>query len=509
MDVTVVGSGYVGLVSAAGLAHAGHRVRAVDADPGRIEMLRRGVLPFVEPGLPEIISDEIAASRLTFELDGEAAIAAGEVILVAVGTHDGNGGWQTDSLANCLTSVARHARAGAVIAIRSTVPPDRLDSLATHAAASRAEAGGTPLPVVLNPEFTREGSALRDFLGPDRIVIGAVDDPSGRGVARMRELYDGFRAPILTMSGRDACMAKLGSNLFLATKISFANELARLCDRFGARVDQVVNVMALDPRIGGAFLRPGVGFGGSCLPNQVAMTVRSFTEAGEDLPLLAAVDRINHQQRLRCVDLLDDLVGGLPGRRIALFGLTFKPGTDDLRDAPALEIAAALIRRGATVIATDPMPPARARAADLVPGLMAVADPREAATGADAVALVTEWPELCALDWREIAGLLRGKVVLDGRNALDPDAIIGAGLTYAAFGRGVGRPEPEMAGAETVRDRVVRITPPRRRGPLSPQARHHRVATASSGATAPWRPGSRSSPTGATAAIPAQENFDG
>lgn len=446
LNVTVVGLGYVGLVTAAGLAHLGHRVRGIDVDRARITRLRRGELPFHEPGLDELVATHSSAGRLSFHDDLEAASADAGVILVAVGTHDGNGGWQTDAIRDCLVALARVAPAGAVVAIRSTLPPDSLDRLAHQTREARAAASpGVELPLVINPEFTREARAVQDFLEPDRIVIGGIDDPSGRGVQSLRELYRDFGAPLLTMSGRDACLTKLGANLFLATKISFANELARLCDRYGARIDRVVHGMSYDARIGGAFLRPGVGFGGSCLPNQVAMTVSSFSEDGDELPLLGAVHQINEHQRSRFVDLLDDLVGGLGGRRVALLGLTFKPGTDDLRDAPSLQIAAALLDRGADVTAADPMPSARSRAGELVPGLHVVADAMDALVGADAVGLVTEWPEFRSLDWPAAALSMRGRVVVDGRNALEPEAVSAAGLRYAAFGRGLTDPPTEQA----------------------------------------------------------------
>ena len=326
VHVTVVGLGYVGLVTAACLASAGHRVRGTDASLDRIASLRAGRLPLFEPGLDALVAQGVGAGRLSFDTDVRKAVAESDLVVVAVGTHDGNGGWQVRSITDCLRLVAEHAREGAVVAIRSTLPPDALDRLGGRARALRARAlPGSDLPIVLNPEFTREGTAVDDFLHPDRIVIGALDDPTGAGTSRVAELYAGFDAPILRMNAHDACLTKLASNLFLATKISFANELARLCDRFGARVDHVVEGMSLDPRIGGAFLRPGVGFGGSCLPHQVAMTVRSFTEDGEELPLLAAVQHVNEQQQTRFVALLDQLVEGLPGRRIALLGLTFKP----------------------------------------------------------------------------------------------------------------------------------------------------------------------------------------
>ena len=240
------------------------------------------------------------------------------------------------------------------------------------------------------------------------------------------------------MSGIDAAFAKLGANLFLATKISFVNELARLCDAYGASVDRVVESMAYDGRIGGRFLRPGVGFGGSCLPHQVTMTVRSAALAGVPSPLLAAVDEINHRQRMEFVERIGDILGGgLEGTRIALLGLTFKPFTDDLRDAPSLSIAARLIEEGAHVVAYDPMPSARRRVSEVMPVVEVVDTALAALEGADAAALVTEWPEFVELDWSMVSRVMRRAVIADGRGALQQDLLTQMGFDYVAFGRGV------------------------------------------------------------------------
>ena len=237
------------------------------------------------------------------------------------------------------------------------------------------------------------------------------------------------------MGATDASLTKLGANLFLATKISFANELAQLCDAYGADINDVVAGMSFDKRIGGGFLRPGIGFGGSCLPHQVTMTVRESEEMGTPSPLFAAVETVNHRQRQLFVDRITRAVGELAGARIALLGLTFKPDTDDLREAPALEIATALIAGGATVVAYDPMPRARSGAADAVPGLVVVDNAMKALVGADAIGLVTEWQEFSQLPWGAIASAVRRPVIVDGRNALDPEAIMAAGFEYVGFGR--------------------------------------------------------------------------
>jgi UDPglucose 6-dehydrogenase len=270
---------------------------------------------------------------------------------------------------------------------------------------------------------------------PDRVVVGRVSDPKGKGMAALSELYANVDSPILTMSGIDAAFAKIGANLFLATKISFANELAALCDAYGAQVDSVVEAMGHDPRIGSSFLRAGVGFGGSCLPHQLAMTVRDSRRDGVEAPLMAAVERINHRQRTKLVHRLGELLGSVEGHKVVLLGLTFKPHTDDLRDAPALTVAAALIAAGAEVVAYDPMASARVAATDLVPGLQVRKDPYSALKDASALALLTEWPEFLEMNWKVAAREMRHRIIFDGRNVLDPKALQDVGFTYSAFGR--------------------------------------------------------------------------
>lgn len=436
MKVTVVGLGYVGLVTSAGLATWGHRVTGVDASRSRLDVLANGALPFFEPGLDDLVTSAAEAERLSFTDPSSRAMARADVVITAVGTHDGNGGWQTAAMDACLNQVVPHLRDDAVLVVRSTLPPEYVQSLRAMVASLRDDVGRPMIPVLLNPEFTREGRAIADFMHPDRLVFGIVHDPDGHGEALLRALYGAAHAPVLCMSAMDAAFAKLGANLFLATKISFVNELARLCDANGAVVDNVVAAMSYDARIGGQFLRPGVGFGGSCLPHQVSMTVKSATMAGVPSPLLAAVWEVNQAQRELFVESLSALLGGLVGRRIGLLGLAFKPDTDDLRDAPSLSIARRLLDGGAEVVAYDPMTRARERAAALIPGLHVVGSAAEALAGADVAALVTEWPEFRRLDWASLGFRMRRRIVLDGRNALDPDEVTAAGLEYVAFGRG-------------------------------------------------------------------------
>lgn len=451
MRVVVVGLGYVGLVTAGGLAEWGHDVLGIEADPARVDTLRSGRLPIHEPGLDALIARHVAGGRILFAGDTDL-VGTAQIVIIAVGTHDGNGGWQTETIRRCLGDVVPRLANDAVLVIRSTLPPEFLPSLTGFVDGVRAAADRPPVPVLINPEFTREGSAIQDFLFPDRVVLGVVRDDTGSGVRGMRTLYRAVGAPILVLSGPDAVLSKLGSNLFLATKISFANELASLCETFDADVISVVDAMGRDPRIGSSFLRSGVGFGGSCLPHQVTMTIRSAAQRQLDVPLLRAVDQINHDQRTSFVDRMEAQLGGsLAGRRVALLGLTFKPGTDDLRDAPALTIALSLLTRGADVVAFDPMASARAAVRRILPAVAVTDDIWAAVTGADGIGLVTEWPEFVHLDWKAVRSVVRGDAVVDGRNALDPATIQDAGFRYSGFGRQIRSDrlvhEPSRVGA--------------------------------------------------------------
>lgn len=436
MRIAIVGVGYVGLVTSACFAHQGHEVTGIEVDAARLASLAKGRVPFHEPGLDELVSEGLASGRLAFTSDGPSAVARADVTIIAVGTHDGNGGWQVETLLAAIRQLAPALRDDGVLVVRSTMPPGFGEKVRILVHAVRAEAGRSMVPILVNPEFTREGSAVRDFLQPDRVVVGVIEDVDGGGRQVMERLYRDFDAPLLFMSGADASLAKLAANLFLATKISFANELASLCETFGADVGTVVESMGHDPRIGPAFLRAGVGFGGSCLPHQVSMTARTARELGLDLPLMSAVEGINEGQRSRFVQRVAALVGNLAGARVALLGLAFKPDTDDLRDAPSLGIASQLIASGATVVAYDPMERAREQARRAVPGLMVAGSVAEALDGADVAGLVTEWSEFRELDWSAMGALMSQRAIVDGRNALDVQALRDAGFRVLSFGRG-------------------------------------------------------------------------
>jgi UDPglucose 6-dehydrogenase len=436
LKVTVVGQGYVGLVTAAGAAEWGHEVVGIERQEERLEALLAGHVPFHEPALGELVDTHLENGRLRFSAEAADAVAASSLTFIAVGTVNADQHWETKTIAACLAEVVPHVPDDGAIVVRSTCPPEFVDQLADYVDFLRRENGREPIAVMLNPEFTKEGTAVQDFLEPDRVVLGVASDPEERGVALLREFYAQVESPVLVLSAMDAILSKLGANLFLATKISFANELAALCDLYGSQIERVIEGMAHDPRIGGSFLRAGIGFGGSCLPHQVTMTVRDASIRGHDTPLLAAVDEINLRQKMSFVDRIDELVGGVAGRRIALLGLTFKPHTDDLRAAPALDIASMLIDRGATVVAYDPMETARRNAKAQIVGLTVVSSAIEAVTDADAVGLTTEWPEFVTLPWAQLANVVRRRIVVDGRNALDHEVLVDAGFVYSSFGRG-------------------------------------------------------------------------
>jgi UDPglucose 6-dehydrogenase len=446
LKIAGVGQGYVGLVTAAGAAEWGHEVVGVEIDAQRLLALQAGQSPIYEPGLGELVASHVESGRLTFTADTASAVEAARIVFVAVATTDTAGSWDFGTMRRCLAGLVPVMDDESVLVIRSTCPPQLVKELVVLVAELREAAGREPLALAFNPEFTREGNAVHDFLEPDRIVLGIAADPSGSGETSLRQFYATVESPILVMGAVDAMLSKLAANLFLATKISFANELAALCDLHGSRVERVVEGMSYDPRIGGSFLRAGIGFGGSCLPDQVRMTVADADALGVDVPLLAAVDSINARQRTSFVDRLALLTGGLEGRRIALLGLTFKPHTDDLRAAPGLDIARDLLSRGATVIAYDPMETARMRAAAMIDGLLVSESAMDAVTDADAIGLITEWPEFVALPWTEVADAVRGRIVVDGRNALDPEAMVDAGFVYSAFGRGQS-PSMDVAAA--------------------------------------------------------------
>jgi UDPglucose 6-dehydrogenase len=422
--IGVIGTGYVGLVTAAGFAELGSDVWCVDIDEAKVARLRAGEVPIYEPGLDALLARN--AERLHFSTSLAEALEHARLLFVAVGTPPTYSGDADLSAVNAVIGAIPASNDHALV-MKSTVPAG------TGVAVRRmfAEQGKDGLAYVSCPEFLKEGSAVKDFMHPDRVVIGDVGDWAGDAVA---ELYAPLDAPLVRTDIASAEMVKLASNAFLATKISFINEIANVCEETGADVVEVARGMGLDDRIGPKFLQAGIGFGGSCFPKDVDALKQLAGNSGYHFQLLTAVIEVNELQKRRVIGKLHKHLGGLVGKRIALFGLAFKPNTDDMREASSLVLSARLNADGADVAAYDPVAEEQARA--LVSGISFAESPLDAAHGADAVVLVTEWPEFLALDWREVASVMSGNLVVDGRNALDQTVVRAAGLVYEGVGRG-------------------------------------------------------------------------
>src|SRR5271165_2515465 len=421
--IGVIGTGYVGLVTAAGFAELGSDVWCVDIDAAKIERLRRGEVPIYEPGLQELLARN--ASRLHFSTDLSGALEHARLLMVAVGTPSTYSGDADLSAVQAVVDAVPSSEDHALV-MKSTVP------CGTGAALLRVfgEQGKAGLGYVSCPEFLREGSAVGDFLHPDRVVVGDNRDWAGDAVV---ELYAPLQAPLVRTDVASAEMVKLASNASLATKISFINEIANVCEETGADVVEVARGMGLDQRIGPKFLQAGIGFGGSCFPKDVDALKQLAGNSGYHFQLLTAVIEVNELQKRRVVGKLQKHLGGLVGKRVALLGLAFKPNTDDMREASSLVLSARLNADGASVSAFDPVAEEQARR--LVSGIDFAGSPLEAVTDADAVVLVTEWPVFLELDWALVARAMSGKLVIDGRNALDPHAVRAAGLLYEGIGR--------------------------------------------------------------------------
>jgi len=422
--IGVIGTGYVGLVTAAGFAELGSDVWCVDIDEAKVARLRAGEVPIYEPGLDALLARN--AERLHFSTSLAEALEHARLLFVAVGTPPTYSGDADLSAVNAVIGAIPASNDHALV-MKSTVPAG------TGVAVKRmfAEQGKDGLGYVSCPEFLKEGSAVKDFMHPDRVVIGDVGDWAGDAVA---ELYAPLDAPLVRTDIASAEMVKLASNAFLATKISFINEIANVCEETGADVVEVARGMGLDDRIGPKFLQAGIGFGGSCFPKDVDALKQLAGNTGYHFQLLTAVIEVNELQKRRVIGKLHKHLGGLVGKRIALFGLAFKPNTDDMREASSLVLSARLNADGADVIAYDPVAEEQARV--LVSGISFAESPLDAAHGADAVVLVTEWPEFLALDWSEVAATMSGNLVVDGRNALDQAVVRAAGLVYEGVGRG-------------------------------------------------------------------------
>ncbi len=437
MHISIVGAGYVGLVTAACLAHVEHRVTCLDVDQARIERLRRGDLPVHEPGLDDLVSEGLANGRLSFASD-YVAMCGTDLIIVAVGTLDADEEWDGTIVRAAVRAIAEGRSLPRDIVIRSTLMPGTAVALAEEIREIDPD-----VRLAHNPEFTREAVAVKDFLEPDRIVAG-VDghDDGGRGTAlaqALRQLYEPFDAPFIVTDLTSAETIKVASNVFLAAKITFANEISRLTAATGADAQAVVDGMGADKRIVRNFLSPGPGFGGSCFPSQARALPQLAAGYGVQTPLMDAIWPSNVSQADWLLDGLERAAGRpIEGMRVALLGLTFKAGTDDLRESPSIRLGQALAARGATVATFDPVSlvSGTEMLRKLAPGAaIEAADSAAAACiGADAVVVATEWPQFGELPWAEIAPTMVGSVVIDGRRMVDTDVALEAGLRVVALG---------------------------------------------------------------------------
>jgi len=428
----MVGAGYVGLVTAVCLADAGVNVRLLDIDQSRLALLRQGRTPIHEPLLDDLLTRVLAAGTLVLYDDPAEAMSGAAVIMIAVGTPPlSDGRADLTQVRAAITQAVRHAGPETVIAIKSTVPPGTTASLQ-----SLGRRNGRQVPLTVCPEFLAEGSAVRDFRQPPQVVIGGSDAAACERVSR---LFGHLDAPIRITDSTSAELIKYGVNAFLALKISFINEMAQLCEFTGADVSSVADGIGTDERIGRAFLGAGLGFGGSCFPKDVRALDQAASYHGQSFQLLRAAVEVNQQARSRFVAKIQRALNGkLEKRRIAVLGLAFKPGTDDVRQAASIDVIRHLEDLGASVVATDPV--ARANAAPLLPNTELVDDPYDCVAGADAVVLVTEWPEYVGLDWARVAGLVRRQLVVDGRNCLNADPLVELGFTYIGVGRPTRKP---------------------------------------------------------------------
>ena len=427
MNITVIGLGYVGAVAVAALSKASHNVLGVDIDQRKVSAFQQGICPFYEPELSKLISSGLAAGRLRFHHLEEVKEPLGEIILVAVGTPtQPYGGTDLSQVHSAIRWIKERNPGKAVLVMKSTVPPGTGFRLMAE------ELADSQLRYVFNPEFLREGRAVHDWFHPDRIVIGGEDEEA---TALAERMYEGIEAPVLITDVTSAEMIKYAANAFLPTKISFINEIASLCDRVGANIDDVAQGVGLDTRIGSSFLQAGLGYGGSCFPKDTRALEFLSSVKGYNCELLRAVINVNNRQRLLPIQVLQETFESLKEVKVALLGLAFKPNTDDVREAPALDIARLLVELGAKVQAYDPKAMENAR--PLLPKEIVLCDsPLEALKGAQATILATEWQEFVDLPWGEVAELMtEPRLIFDGRNALDGCKLMQLGFHY----RGVGR----------------------------------------------------------------------
>ena len=420
MNVAVIGAGYVGLVTGTGLAYLGHNVRLGEADPAKLAMLEEGLVPFYEAGLDRLLSEGIENGLLSFHSDNKKAVEKARVVFIALPTPpDEDGSADVSYIEGALDDFGPTLSAGTVVVLKSTVP---VGSVARFQA--QLDEHGVDATVISNPEFLREGSAVGDFLHPDRIVVGTR---SQEAAEVMLELYQSLQAPVVVTDPASSEMIKYASNAYLATRITFANAIANLCESVGADVKDVLLGMGYDRRVGFHFLNPGPGYGGSCFPKDTRALVAIADAAGYDFSLLRGVIEVNELQRHRVIDKVRAAVD-LDGATIGLWGLAFKAGTDDIRESPAVFLAQELMAAGATVQAFDPE-------AAHVDDVLRVDDPLQAAKEADVLLIATEWPEFQSVDLRAVRDAMARPHIIDARNMLDPEAVRRLGMEYEGIGR--------------------------------------------------------------------------
>jgi UDPglucose 6-dehydrogenase len=439
MRITMIGTGYVGLVTGTCLAEVGNDVLCLDVDARKIDLLQAGGVPIHEPGLEPMLHRNVAAGRLRFTTDVDAAVGHAPVQFIAVGTPpDEDGGADMQYVLQAARNIGRRMTQWTLIVDKSTVPVGTADRVRAEIAEELALRGiDLPYAVASNPEFLKEGAAIEDFMKPDRVVIGADNE---RAIAILRNIYAPFqrnRERMLVMDVRSAELTKYAANAMLATRISFMNELANLAEKLGADIESVRQGIGSDPRIGWHFLYPGVGYGGSCFPKDVKALQHTAQRAGTDLLVLSAVEAANDAQKKLLVGKIVARFGGdLSGRRFAVWGLAFKPNTDDMREAPSRVVIAALVQLGATICAYDPvaMDEAKRLLAD-TPRVTFATSPLAACDGADALVVVTEWKEFRSPDFDMLQRRMKQPVIFDGRNLYEPDVVRAAGFEHVSIGR--------------------------------------------------------------------------
>lgn len=438
MNIAIIGSGYVGLTTGACFAEAGHNVLCVDNDVEKVGRLRSGRIPIYEPGLEALVKRNVTAKRLRFTASTEEGVDHGEVLFIAVPTPpQSDGSVDLSFMEKVAREIAQYLESYRVIVDKSTVPVKTGERVA--ATIRRYAKPGVEFDVVSNPEFLREGSAVADLMKPDRIVIGGNSD---RALSIMQKVYEPFVAPVLVTDINSAELIKHAANSFLALKISYANALSEICEAAGADILKVVEGIGMDKRIGRSFLNAGLGYGGSCFPKDIAAFIAISERLGVPFKLLKEVQAINKHQLDRFVDMIREPMWVLKEKRLAVWGLSFKPHTDDVRSSVAMELVERLVAEGAEVVVFDPKAMDKARELDIASKIRFAENPVEAARGAEALIIATEWPEFANVDLAELRDVMATPFIFDGRNLIDPASAAAYGFQYRGIGRGAGMESP-------------------------------------------------------------------